>query len=63
MKVISWTWINIMIYRTYKDKQVMILDEVKTQTQSPTLTELKSLLKLILEWCQTYKQMLLQIEA
>ncbi|KAI7885442.1 RAVE subunit 2/Rogdi [Mucor mucedo] len=48
---------------TYKDKQVMILDEVRTQTQSPTLTELKSLLKLILEWCQTYKQMLLQIEA
>jgi hypothetical protein len=41
----------------------MILDEVKTQTQSPTLTELKSLLKLILEWCQTYKQMLLQIDA
>jgi hypothetical protein len=41
----------------------MILDKVKTQTQSPTLTDLKASLKLILEWCQTYKQMLLQIEA
>lgn len=41
----------------------MIMEEVKTQTQSPTMTELKSSLKLILEWCQTYKQMLLQIEA
>ncbi|KAI8880852.1 hypothetical protein K501DRAFT_324778 [Backusella circina FSU 941] len=48
---------------TYKDKSVMILDKVKTQTQSPTLTDLKASLKLILEWCQTYKQMLLQIEA
>ncbi|KAI8090381.1 RAVE subunit 2/Rogdi [Thamnidium elegans] len=48
---------------TYKDKQVMIMDQVKTQTQSPTLTELKFLLKSILEWSQTYKQMLLQIEA
>ncbi|KAL9556867.1 hypothetical protein MBANPS3_001654 [Mucor bainieri] len=48
---------------TYKDKPVMILEEVKTQTQSPTLTELKGTLKLVLEWCQTYKQMLLQIEV
>ncbi|KAI8972739.1 RAVE subunit 2/Rogdi [Pilobolus umbonatus] len=48
---------------SYKDKSVMIIDEVKTQTQSPTLTELRTSLKLILEWCQTYKHMLLQIEA
>lgn len=48
---------------TYKDKSVRIADEIKTQTQSPALTELKSSLKLILEWCQTHKQMLLQIEA
>lgn len=41
----------------------MILEEVKTQTQSPTLTELKGILKQVLEWCQTYKQMLLQIEV
>ncbi|KAI9485582.1 MAG: RAVE subunit 2/Rogdi [Benjaminiella poitrasii] len=48
---------------TYKDKPVMILGEIKAQTQSPTLTDLRGSLKLILEWCQTYKQMLLQVEA
>ncbi|KAI8367171.1 Rogdi leucine zipper containing protein-domain-containing protein [Choanephora cucurbitarum] len=48
---------------TYKDKPVMIIEELKTQTQSPTLTELRSSLKLMLEWCLTYKQMLIQIAA
>ncbi|KAI8968189.1 hypothetical protein BDF20DRAFT_839311 [Mycotypha africana] len=48
---------------TYKDKPVMILETVKTQAQSPMLTEFKTLTKSILEQCQTYKQMLLQIEA
>lgn len=57
-----WHFLTLK-YRTYKDKPVMILEEVKTQTQSPTLTELKGTLKLVLEWCQTYKQMLLQIEV
>ena len=35
----------------------MIIEEFKTQTQSPTLTDLRSSLKLMLEWCLTYKQM------
>ncbi|KAI8366853.1 Rogdi leucine zipper containing protein-domain-containing protein [Blakeslea trispora] len=48
---------------TYKDKPVMIIEEFKTQTQSPTLTELRSSLKLMLEWCLTYKQMLIQVAA
>ncbi|PHZ11427.1 uncharacterized protein RHIMIDRAFT_244619 [Rhizopus microsporus ATCC 52813] len=45
---------------TYKDKQVLIVDQIKTQTQSAMLTELKGSLKLMLELCQTHKQMLLQ---
>ncbi|ORE22541.1 hypothetical protein BCV71DRAFT_288008 [Rhizopus microsporus] len=45
---------------TYKDKQVLIVDQIKTQTQSAMLTELKRSLKLMLELCQTHKQMLLQ---
>ncbi|CEI93215.1 hypothetical protein RMCBS344292_07454 [Rhizopus microsporus] len=47
---------------TYKDKQVLIVDQIKTQTQSAMLTELKRSLKLMLELCQTHKQMLLQVK-
>ncbi|KAI8638923.1 RAVE subunit 2/Rogdi [Parasitella parasitica] len=54
---------NQHLFVTYKDKPVMILEGLKSQTQSPTLMELKDTLKLVLEWCQTYKQMLLQIEV
>lgn len=52
-----------MINRTYKDKLTEIIDEAKTQTQSPMLTQLKSLLNSTRIYCQTYKRMLLQIQA
>ncbi|KAI9277408.1 Rogdi leucine zipper containing protein-domain-containing protein [Sporodiniella umbellata] len=48
---------------TYQDKQATVLHHVKTQTQSPTLTELKGSIQRVLELCQTHKQMLLQIKV
>ncbi|KAI9301523.1 RAVE subunit 2/Rogdi [Cunninghamella echinulata] len=48
---------------TYKDKMTEIIGEAKTQTQSPMLTQLKASLDSIRIYCQTYKRMLLQIQA
>ncbi|KAI8344045.1 hypothetical protein BC941DRAFT_3222 [Chlamydoabsidia padenii] len=48
---------------TYKDKLTEIMDEARTQTQSPMLTELRSSLTLIRDICQTHKRMLLQVQA
>ncbi|ORZ23216.1 RAVE subunit 2/Rogdi [Absidia repens] len=48
---------------TYKDKLTEILDEARTQTQSPMLTDLKTNLTSIRDICQTHKRMLLQVQA
>ncbi|KAI7859854.1 Rogdi leucine zipper containing protein-domain-containing protein [Circinella umbellata] len=45
---------------TYKDKTAWIVDQSRTQTQSPMLTELKGSFRSIREICQTYRHMLLQ---
>ncbi|KAI8140837.1 RAVE subunit 2/Rogdi [Fennellomyces sp. T-0311] len=45
---------------TYKDKTAWIIDQSRTQTQSPMLTDLKASLKTIREICQKYRHMLLQ---
>ncbi|KAI9006571.1 hypothetical protein CLU79DRAFT_780044 [Phycomyces nitens] len=51
------------VFVTYKDKNATIVDQAKTKTQSPMLTELKTSLQSIRGLCQIYKQMLLQIEV
>ena len=50
----------IILYSTYKDKTAWIVDQSRTQTQSPMLTELKESFRSIREICQTYRHMLLQ---
>ncbi|CDH50194.1 predicted protein [Lichtheimia corymbifera JMRC:FSU:9682] len=47
----------------YKDKNAWIMDQCRTQTQSPMLTELKACLRSIRAICQTYRQMLLQVDG
>ncbi|KAL0092748.1 RAVE subunit 2/Rogdi [Phycomyces blakesleeanus] len=51
------------VFVTYKDKNATVVDQAKTKTQSPMLTELKASLQSIRGLCQIYKQMLLQIEV
>ncbi|KAI9318044.1 RAVE subunit 2/Rogdi [Dichotomocladium elegans] len=48
---------------TYKDKTAWIVDQCRTQTQSPMLTEIKACLRSIRSICQKYSQMLLQAES
>ncbi|ORY96328.1 Rogdi leucine zipper containing protein-domain-containing protein [Syncephalastrum racemosum] len=47
----------------YKDKHAQVMDQSHTRTQSPMLTDLKMLLQSVREVCQSYRQMLLEIDA